>query len=171
MSEGKSAMTIRQFLMAGFASAVLASTALHGALAGAGHAGGFAFGKPGTADTVTRTINVDMQDMAYSIKKIKVREGETIRFVLVNSDEAEHDFTLGPSSLQAQHRKEMADMMDKDMDMSKHHADPNARFLNPGETKELIWTFAEFHELEFACNVPGHYEAGMKGEINVVHGH
>ncbi len=48
------------------------------------------------------------------------------------------------------------------------HDDPNAVMVHPGETKELIWTFAEAENVEFGCNVPGHYEAGMKGTFNFV---
>jgi uncharacterized cupredoxin-like copper-binding protein len=48
-------------------------------------------------------------------------------------------------------------------------------YLKPGETKELIWTFGNVAELEYACNVPGHYESGMHGELRVLprkkHGH
>ena len=48
------------------------------------------------------------------------------------------------------------------------HDDPNSVLLRPGETKELIWRFAGGMTLEFACNVPGHYEAGMVGELKVL---
>ena len=164
-------MINRRYFFAGIALAAMFVAVHQGVRADAGHRGGFAFGKPGMAGEVTRTIHVDMRDMAYSIREIEVKEGETVRFVLVNSDEVEHDFTLGPPDLQARHRQEMAKMMDNDMDMSMHHKDPNAVFAMPGEKKELIWKFAAGHNLEFGCNVPGHYEAGMKGKIGVTHGH
>jgi uncharacterized cupredoxin-like copper-binding protein len=31
----------------------------------------------------------------------------------------------------------------------------------------LIWKFAQAGTVEFACLIPGHYEAGMKGSIRV----
>jgi uncharacterized cupredoxin-like copper-binding protein len=78
--------------------------------------------------------------------------------------------------------KEMMDMdhsmmgMDMDMDMSMDmdmgkghsmkHDDPNSVLLEPGENKEIIWKFAEKGAIEFACNVPGHYQAGMYGDVN-----
>lgn len=43
------------------------------------------------------------------------------------------------------------------------HDDPNAVFVQPGETKELIWRFDRVQNLQFACNVPGHSQAGMTG--------
>src|SRR3546814_11220077 len=30
---------------------------------------------------------------------------------------------------------------------------------------EMIWTFTEAGDLQFACNIPGHYESGMVGNI------
>jgi len=38
--------------------------------------------------------------------------------------------------------------------------------LEPGESKEVVWKFSEKSSIEFACNVPGHYQAGMYGEVN-----
>jgi hypothetical protein len=37
----------------------------------------------------------------------------------------------------------------------------------PGETKELVWQFTKPGSFEFACNIPGHAEAGMAGTITV----
>lgn len=47
------------------------------------------------------------------------------------------------------------------------HDDPNSVLLDPGAHGELIWTFSEPTELEFACNVPGHYQSGMVGKLTV----
>ena len=47
------------------------------------------------------------------------------------------------------------------------HGHPNAIFVKPGASKTLIWTFTKSGVYEFACNIPGHYEAGMKGTIVV----
>ncbi|MNI87465.1 hypothetical protein D3C73_1446650 [compost metagenome] len=47
------------------------------------------------------------------------------------------------------------------------HNDPNSVLIEPGTTKELIWIFAKSTSLEFACNVPGHYQSGMVGQFEV----
>ena len=49
------------------------------------------------------------------------------------------------------------------------HEEPNSVLLEPGQEGEIIWTFAKHGELEFACNVPGHYDAGMQGQIQLAH--
>lgn len=38
---------------------------------------------------------------------------------------------------------------------------PNSPLMEPGETAEVVWTFNTKSELEFACNIPGHYDCGM----------
>ena len=37
----------------------------------------------------------------------------------------------------------------------------------PGKTGEIIWTFNRPGDFEFACLLPGHFEAGMVGKILV----
>lgn len=53
-----------------------------------------------------------------------------------------------------------------DMPMMKHD-DPNSVLVEPGKTAELTWTFSKATSLEFACNIPGHYQAGMVGKLTV----
>lgn len=118
---------------------------------------------PGKAADVTRTINVTTLDMAFQMKPFQVRPGETIRFVVKNEDEVDHDFTIGPPAMQAAHREKMMAMMESKGGMSEMHKESNAVFVKPGETRELVWKFAKVGGIEFACNVPGHYESGMKG--------
>lgn len=47
------------------------------------------------------------------------------------------------------------------------HDDPNAVSLDPGETEELVWTFTQKGTFEAACNIAGHYQAGMLAVIDV----
>lgn len=47
-------------------------------------------------------------------------------------------------------------------------ADMPSLTLEPGETKNLMVTFPEGADnLEFACNIPGHYQAGMHGRLTI----
>ncbi len=47
------------------------------------------------------------------------------------------------------------------------HDDPNSVLMEPRKSAEIVWTFGANTKLEFACNVPGHYESGMVGKIMV----
>jgi uncharacterized cupredoxin-like copper-binding protein len=129
------------------------------------HAGGHddeAIGKPGVAAKVTRTVSVDMTDnMRFSAAKIKAKQGETIRFVVKNLGKVKHEMVLGT----AKELKEHYEVMKKNPEME--HADANMVTVAPGETGEIIWQFTKAGKVDFACLQPGHYDAGMKGLVNV----
>ena len=96
--------------------------------------------------------------MRYTPSAITVRRGETIRFVLKGTDSLPHELVLGD----AQSLKEHAELMRRHPDME--HDDPNAVKVAPGGTGDLIWKFTRAGTVEFACLMPGHYEAGMRGQ-------
>jgi uncharacterized cupredoxin-like copper-binding protein len=142
---------------------------------GHGHAGHMAFGHPGDPSEVDRTIEIEAtDDMMFEVSSIDVKDGETIRFIIRNVGEIDHDFTIGTPDVQEAHQQEMMKMMEAGTSHDPMHGaivphdDPNAVMVHPGETKELIWTFTKADNVEFGCNVPGHYEAGMKGTFNFV---
>mgnify|MGYP003385713416 CR=1 FL=1 len=129
------------------------------------HAGGHdesPIGQPGVAAKVARTIHIDMtDDMRFTPSNITVKKGETVRLVLKNSGQLKHEFNLGtPEEL-----KEHSEVMKKFPDME--HDEPNAISLAPGKQGEVIWRFTKAGPINFACLVPGHYDAGMKGQVNV----
>ena len=150
-------------------------------------AGHFDFGQPAPAASATRTVQVEMTDIAFSPTSLEVKAGETVRFVLVNKGQLLHEFNLGNAAMHAAHQKEMLDMQQSgmltptgkggmdhaamghgSMDMpGMQHDDPNSVLVEPGKTAELTWTFTRADNLEFACNVPGHYQAGMVGKVKV----
>lgn len=156
-------MTVKHVLAATLLAAATAATAGPGDEGHSHGHGEMAGGQPGSPDAVDRTIRIDAADIEFDRQRIEVEAGETIRFVITNTGQLDHDFTLGTPAMQRAHQEEMRKMMADDG--MQGHDDPNAVMLEPGQTKELIWRFAEADELEFACNVPGHYEAGMRGEI------
>ena len=78
-----------------------------------------------------------------------------------NTGKLPHELVLGD----VQSLKEHAEMMRRHPDME--HADPNMVKVAPGGTGTLIWKFTEAGTVEFACLIPGHYEAGMKGSVRV----
>lgn len=45
--------------------------------------------------------------------------------------------------------------------------DPNSVLVEPRKTAELTWAFGKATNLEFVCNIPGHYQAGMVGKLTV----
>lgn len=84
-----------------------------------------------------------------------------MRFEIVDRGALAHEFVIGDIAEQRAHDKEMAAMPDMPMD------DPNGVSVAPGKTATLIWTFTRPATLQYACHVPGHYAAGMVGQLNV----
>jgi uncharacterized cupredoxin-like copper-binding protein len=123
---------------------------------------GAQFGKPGDAKKVTRTIEVGMgDDMRFKPPNIQVKQGETIKFVVKNHGTLTHEMVLGTMK----ELKEHAALMRKSPEME--HDDPNAVSVEPGKTGALIWQFTKAGTFDYACLVPGHFEAGMVGKIIV----
>lgn len=151
--------------------AALGLAVSNGALAASD--GGFDFGHAAKAAKATRTVQVSLADMSFTPNNLEVRTGETVRFELVNKGAVVHEFTLGDAALQARHQKEMLDMAAMGHDKAAHgamggmHHDANSVTLKPGESGELTWTFTRATAIEFACNEPGHYQAGMVGQLKV----
>lgn len=153
-------MTFHCFFVA--ASALVLSTA---ALASGSHTGGHgdaAIGKPGVAAKVTRTVQIDMKDdMRFHADTFQAKRGETIRFVIKNSGALKHEMVLGT----AKDLKDHYEVMKKHPEME--HAEPNMVTLAPGKAGEIIWQFTKAGKVDFACLQPGHFDAGMKGFVNV----
>lgn len=85
-----------------FLTAALALTSLP---TFAGEAKPFAFGEPAPAAKATRTVEVVLKDIAFEPKSIKVKAGETVRFVLVNEGKLPHEFNLGDKAMHAEHQR------------------------------------------------------------------
>ncbi|MNV75444.1 hypothetical protein D3C71_1687300 [compost metagenome] len=47
------------------------------------------------------------------------------------------------------------------------HDEPSKISLAPGKQGEIIWQFTKAGDVNFACLYPGHYDAGMKGQVKV----
>ena len=131
--------------------------------AGQSHGDASGIGAPGDKAKVTRMVNVDMTDtMRFNPSSISAKQNETIRFVIKNSGAVKHEFVLGTEAELREHYE----LMKKFPEME--HSDPNQVTVAPGKTGEVIWTFTRAGKIDFACLQPGHYDAGMKGLVNVL---
>lgn len=152
-------------------------------------AASYDFGQPAAAVKATRVVEVVMGDMSFNPKVLEIKAGETVRFVLINKGQLLHEFNLGNAAMHAEHQQEMLKMQQSGMltptamktmdhaamghgsmagmDHGMQHDDPNSVLVEPGKQADLAWTFSKSGSLEFACNVPGHYQAGMVGKLTV----
>jgi uncharacterized cupredoxin-like copper-binding protein len=110
-----------------------------------------------------RTLQVAMGDaMRFSPDRIEVHQGETVRLVLRNTGAVVHEMVIGTPKELREHAAMMKDMP------GMEHAEPSMARVPPGQSGEIVWSFNRPGTFEFACLVPGHYEAGMKGTIVVI---
>jgi uncharacterized cupredoxin-like copper-binding protein len=140
------------------------------ALASGNHAGGhgekLAVGEPGDKTKATQTIRVTMKEtddgkMIFQPAVIKVRKGQTVKISLKNAGGTDHEFVLDQEDKIMEHKA----IMEKFPEME--HADPNSIRLAAGASGEIVWKFSNDGEFKFACLIPGHYEAGMHGDVSV----
>ncbi|WP_305073793.1 cupredoxin domain-containing protein [Propionivibrio sp.] len=121
------------------------------------------WGIAGDAKAVKRTIEIRMtDDMRFTPDRIEVRQGDTVRFIHKNNGVVMHEFVLGTKAELDEH----AALMKKFPGME--HDEPYMAHVAPGKEAEIVWTFNRDGEFDFACLLPGHYEAGMVGKIRVV---
>ena len=150
--------------------AMAALAASGAAFASGNHAGGHghdeggetAIGKPGVAAKASRTITIEMGDnMRYTPSNIQVRRGETVRLLVKNAGQVKHELSLGTEKELLEHLEQMKRFPDME------HDEPGKLTLAPGTQGEIVWQFTKAGTVNFACLIPGHYEAGMKGAIQV----
>lgn len=114
----------------------------------------------------TRAVEVDMVDIAFEPKTLSVDPDETVRFEFTNRGEVVHDAFIGDRDAQADHEAEMR--VGGGDEHGAHGEDQdNAITVEPGETRELTYTFADSGTVEIGCHQPGHYGAGMKITVEV----
>ncbi len=121
-------------------------------------------GKAADAAKASRTIEIRALDNKFEPTDIKVKPDETVTLSVTNAGTELHELLLGDKKTQDDHDKEMAGMGDAEMKMSD---EGNRIFVEPGETKQLTWTFPSKGSVIFGCHMPGDYAAGMKGTVSV----
>ena len=119
------------------------------------------FGIAGDARDAKRTVEIRMIDeMRFAPDTIDVRQGETVRLVLVNTGKLPHELVIGTRKDLDRHAALMRGA-------GMAHDEPQAAAVAPGATGAIVWRFNRAGRFDFACLVPGHYEAGMTGKISV----
>ena len=168
LMEGKGKIKLKPVLIYGGVSLVLVIAASVYALSYFNEHGGDGHSHDhGTTTQVAvpsmKEVRIEVDDtMRFSPATWEAQAGEPIRIILVNKGKVDHELVIGAEKEIVAHAKEMANPGTK----GHHHT--NEISAKPGQQAELIWTFKKPGQYAMACFEPGHYEAGMKGVINVV---
>ncbi len=141
-------------------------------------------GSKGNESDITRVIKVVMYDNYYEPSSFQIKKGETIKFEVENAGMLVHEFNIANKMMHMKHQPEMVKMaengillafsIDKEkmkkmakMDKSMGHSHSNSVLLEPKQKGDIIWKFDNAVNIEIACNVPGHYQAGMIAKVNI----
>lgn len=120
------------------------------------------------AQVVSRSIAVQMDDqMRFTPSTIDVQTGETIRFVVRNTGRTAHEMVLGSAADIQAHAEAMKQSSSAGHDAPHSHGTGAAITVAAGQTGELVVSFPQAITLQMACLIPGHYEAGMRGTVNI----
>jgi len=121
-----------------------------------------AYGRAGDPKRVTRVIKLEMSDsFRFTPAHVVVKRGETVRFIVHNGGSQFHEMVLGTTDQLREH----AELMKKFPGME--HSEANMAHVKPGAHGDLVWQFTHAGTYPFACLVPGHYDAGMVGDVTV----
>ncbi len=119
-----------------------------------------------TAEDVDRVVEIDMEDIRFSVEELEFTVGERVKFVFENVGAAPHEALIGDMHVQDEHEEEMA-AGGGHHDDEGHHEDLSMISLESGESGSFVHEFTEAGELWMGCHVPGHWAAGMRTRITV----
>ncbi|MEZ9119211.1 cupredoxin family protein [Vibrio cyclitrophicus] len=114
-------------------------------------------GMPAKGAKPDKVVHVLLSDdMKITFKnKVDIESNDVVQFVVMNTGKIDHEFSIGSASEQLEHREMMKNM-------GNHAHDSGSTVtVEPGKAKQLLWHFHGDNNVEFACNIPGHAEAGM----------
>jgi uncharacterized cupredoxin-like copper-binding protein len=97
-------------------------------------------------------VNVTATEFKFEAAPATFPAGQPIRITVKNSGTVEHEWDLMPVG---------------EMDHSKSLAMIPSTELKAGATVSRTFTVPNKGNYEFACHLPGHYEAGMKLPVTV----
>jgi uncharacterized cupredoxin-like copper-binding protein len=106
-----------------------------------------------------RTIELTVHHSQFSLAELHVRPGETVRFVLRNTDPIAHELIVGDQSVQDIH----------EVGTESHHGERAGEVsVAPGATAVTTYRFGRAGSgVLFGCHLPGHWAYGMHGTIRV----
>ena len=104
-------------------------------------------------------VHITIHYSSFAPDSIDVEPGETVRFVIQNTDPIDHEFILGDEDVQLAHER----------GTEAHHAPrPGEVSVPAGETVVTTYKFPDTPgELIFGCHLPGHYDFGMRGIVTI----
>ena len=105
------------------------------------------------------TVEINITHSKFVIDELALRPGTSVRFVVRNHDPIRHELIVGPPEVHARHATGRE---------AEHPPVPGEVSVDPGQTAETTYRFERVGPIEYACHLPGHYEYGMQGWVQIV---
>jgi uncharacterized cupredoxin-like copper-binding protein len=107
----------------------------------------------------SRTVHITIHFSTFDPGRVHVEPGETVRFVVENTDPIDHEFILGGRFVQLIHERGTE---------AHHPPRPGEISVPAGQTISTTYPFPNAAgELTFGCHLPGHYAYGMRGTVTI----
>jgi uncharacterized cupredoxin-like copper-binding protein len=107
------------------------------------------------------TVRLGIEHSQFETSQLRVVERTHVRFVVDNGDPIGHELIVGPPDVHARHASGTH---------ARHPTVPGEVSIQPNQRASTSYRFDEPGTVEFACHLPGHYDYGMHGTIEVVPG-
>ena len=104
----------------------------------------------------TEEIRVTIRDSRFIPKDFEFAVGTSVTFIVENTDPIDHEFLIGDEAVQQAHQEGTE---------SHPGTKPGEISIPIGETRTTTYTFDEPGRLLVGCQLPSHYDYGMKGSI------
>jgi uncharacterized cupredoxin-like copper-binding protein len=105
------------------------------------------------------TVELHVEHSLFEPTEIRVVEGTRLRFVVDNGDPIGHELIVGGPEVHARHAQGTE---------ARHPSIPGEVSVGPNDVGVTTLRFDRPGNFEFACHLPGHYEYGMHGVVEVV---
>jgi uncharacterized cupredoxin-like copper-binding protein len=105
------------------------------------------------------TIELGIEHSEYSAERIRVHRGTLVRFVVRNADPIPHELIVGGPDVHANHTNG-SELV--------HPPLPGEVSVDPHDSGVTIYRFDEPGTVLYACHLPGHFEYGMQGHVEVI---
>jgi plastocyanin len=113
----------------------------------------------GAFEPAERDVTLTVRHSRFDADEIRVKRGERIRFVVVNTDPIDHELIVGPMDVQDRHER----------GTEAEHAPRDGEVSVPlFATRSTSSTFDEAGTYFYGCHLPGHWAYGMRGRIVVL---
>jgi uncharacterized cupredoxin-like copper-binding protein len=105
------------------------------------------------------TIAITINHSRFTPAVFQVSAGTTVTFVVRNDDPIAHELIVGNEVVQAVH----------ETGSERHHgAKPGEISIPSDEERSTTYEFDQPGRVLLGCHLPGHYDYGMRGHVDVM---